>query len=68
MFGDCIEVHEENVITNSISTRIRPAICMGPSGNIQRSTKFMCMNTGKKIVTRNYTRLPMSDSIIKQVE
>ena len=68
MFGGYIEVHEENVITNSMSPRTRLAICMGPSGNIQRSTKFMCMNTGKKILTRNYTRLPMSDSIIKQVE
>ena len=28
----------------------------------------MCINTGKKIVRRNYTRLPIPDSIIKKIE
>ena len=28
----------------------------------------MCINTGKKIVRRNYIRLPIPDSIIKKVE
>ena len=28
----------------------------------------MCVNTGKKIVRGNYTRLPMPDSIIRKVE
>ena len=68
MFGDYIEVHEENAITNSMSPRTRPAICMGPSGYMQGSMKFMYMNTGKKIVRRNYKRLSMSNSIIKKVE
>ena len=48
--------------------RTRPAICMGPMGNIQGSFKFMSVNTGKKIIRRNYTRLPMSESIIRKVE
>ena len=68
MFGDFVEVYEENVITNSINPKTRPAICMGPSGNIQKSIKFMCMDKGKNMVRRNYARLPMPDSIIKKVE
>ena len=59
MFGNYVEVHEENVITNSMSLRMRPAMCMGPSGNIQGFIKFMCVNTWKKIVRRNYTRLSL---------
>ena len=34
MFGDYVEVHEENVKTNLMIPRTRPAICMGPSGDI----------------------------------
>ena len=68
MFGDYVEVHEENVKTKLMIPRTRPAICMGPSGDIQASIKFMCINTGKKIVRRNYTRLPMSESVMRKVE
>ena len=42
----------------------RPAICMGPTGNIQVLIKFMCVETGKKMVMRP----PMPDSIIKEVD
>ena len=68
MFGDYVEVHEENPITNSMKPRTRPAICMGPSGNSQGSIKFMCIKTGIKVIRRNYTRLPMPHSEIKKVE
>ena len=49
MFGDYAEVHKENPVTNSMSPRTRPAICMDPSGNIQGSIKFMCVETGEKM-------------------
>ena len=41
---------------------------MGPTDNIQGSIKFMCVETGRKIVRWSYTKLPMTDSIIKKVE
>ena len=68
MFGDYVEVHEENTITNSTKPRTRPAICIGLSGNLQGLIKFMCIETAKKIVRRNYTRPPMHDSVIKNQE
>ena len=68
MFGDYVEAHKENTITNSINPRTRPAICMGPSRNMQQSIKFMCIETKKKVVRRSYTRLLMPESIIKKVE
>ena len=68
MFGNYTEVHKENIIANLMSPRTRTVVCMEPSGNIQGCRKFMCFNTGKKIVQRNYTRLPVPDSIIRRVD
>ena len=67
MFGEYVKVHKENIVMNSMNPRTRPAICMGPTGNVQGSIKFMCVETGRKIV-RNDTKPPMPDSIIKKVE
>ena len=68
MFGEYVKVHEENNFTSSTKPRTRPAICMGPTENIQGSIEFMCVETGRKIVRWSYTKLPMTDSIIKKVE
>ena len=68
LFGGYVEVHEENPIIDLKKPRTRPAICMGPSGSIQGSLKFVCIKTGKKIVRRSYTLLPMSVSVIKKIE
>ena len=62
MFGNYVEVHKENVITNLMIPRTRPGIYIGPSGNIEGSVKFMCFDKGKKIGRRNYTRLSIPDS------
>ena len=55
MFDDYVETHEENTITNLMEPRNRLSIYMGSSGNIQGSIKFICVNTGNKIVRQNYT-------------
>ena len=68
MFDDYVEVHQEKTITNSMKLRTRPAICMGPSGNIQRFIKFMCVNIGNKIMRRNHNKLPMLKSIVKKIK
>ena len=62
-----METHEKRTITNSMQARTRPAIYLGPTGNFQGSVKFMCVETGLKIVQRNYTKLPMPNSLIKKV-
>jgi hypothetical protein len=45
----------------------REAICLGPSANFQ-SYKFLCLRTGRKIVYKQFTEMPMPDSVIKRVE
>jgi hypothetical protein len=43
-------------------------ICLGPTENRQGSYKFMSLMTGNKIVRRNFTKMPVMESVIKQVK
>jgi hypothetical protein len=67
-FGAYAEVHEDRNITNTMSERTQPAICLGPTANFQGSYKFLSLRTGKRITRKQFKELPMPDSIIKRVE
>jgi hypothetical protein len=67
-FGAYAEVHEDRNITNTMSERTQPAICLGPTANLQGSYKFLSLRTGKRIACKQFKELPMPDSIIKRVE
>ena len=41
---------------------------MGPTGNLNGSMRFMCIETGIKLICWNCTPLPMPEMIIKKVE
>ncbi len=45
-FGAYCEIHDEPSISN---TRTHAAICLGPTGNLQGSYKFVCLETGRKL-------------------
>ncbi len=49
-FGAYCEVHTDKEVTNTMEPRMRWAISLGPTGNLQGSYKFMPLTTGKKIV------------------
>ncbi len=68
-FGSYCEVHVDPDITNTLDPRTKWAICMGPTGNLQGSYKFLSLATGRKKVTRRkFTEMPITESVIKQVE
>jgi hypothetical protein len=67
-FGAYAEVHEDHNITNTMSERTQPEICLGPTANFQGSYKFISLRTGKRITRKQFKELPMPDSIIKRVE
>jgi hypothetical protein len=48
-FGSYCETHEDPYITNKLDPRTKWAICMGPTGNLQGSYKFLSLSTGKKV-------------------
>ena len=51
-----------------MTPQTRPAKCMSPTGNFQGNIKFMCLELGKKTVRKSYSRLPMPESVTKEVE
>ena len=44
--GTYCEVHDEPVPTNTMAQCTHKAIVLGPTGNLQESEKFYCINTG----------------------
>ena len=67
-FGAYCEVHVDPDITNIMEPRTKWGICLGPTGNMQGSYKFLSLSTGKKVTRRKFTEMPMSDSVIKMVD
>ena len=65
IFGDYVEVHKENTITNSMDPRTRLPICMGPKGNIQGSIKFMLEMEKKNCVKKLYTQYNQKQGLEK---
>jgi hypothetical protein len=66
--GAYTEVHEDKDKTNTMDGRTHPAICLGPTANFQGSYKFLSLRTGKRITHKQFTELPMTDSVVKRVE
>ena len=67
-FGSYCEMHIDLDITNTLEPRTNWAICMGPTGNLQGSYKFLSLATGKKVTRRRFTEMPVTEAVIKQVE
>jgi hypothetical protein len=61
-------MHIDPDITNTLEPRTNWAICMGPTGNLHGSYKFLSLATGKKVTQRKFTEMPVTDTVIKQVE
>ena len=41
---------------------------MGPMGNLQGSYKFLSLATGKKVTQKKFTKMSVTEVVIKQVE
>ena len=67
-FGSYCEVHVDPEITNTMDPRTKWAICLGPTGNLQGSYKFLSLAMGKKVTRRKFTEMLITESIIDQVE
>ena len=58
--GQYCKVKEEDIPLNSQAPRTKGEICLGPSGNLQGKYKFMALNSGKKIIRKNWDLIPMT--------
>jgi hypothetical protein len=63
-FGSYVQAHQEPSPTNTQEAQTVGAICLGPTGNIQGSYKFLNLRTGKRITRRSWTLLPMPQEVI----
>ena len=50
-----------------MKTRGLPAICLGPTGNLQGTYNFLNLSSGLVIKRREFVELPAPDSIIQRV-
>lgn len=66
-FGQYVQVHEDNEITNTMKARTEGAIALGPSGNIQGSYRFLMLSTWKVVQRRTWTEVPISQEVIKYI-
>ncbi|KAL7461401.1 hypothetical protein ACHAXS_001822 [Conticribra weissflogii] len=66
-FGSYCEVYDDPTPSNTLTPRTQPAVCMGPTGNLQGTYKFFALRTGQVIKRRQFRTLPMPDSMIQTI-
>ena len=64
-FGEYVQTHKEH--TNNMDKRTMGAICLGPTGNQQRSHWFLSLATGAQVSRRKWTQLPMPQEVIHRI-
>ena len=62
--GTYYEVHDEPSPSNSTESRTHEGIALGPTRNLQVNIKFYCLNTSWVLKRRNFTPIPLPNSII----
>jgi hypothetical protein len=62
------EVHDEPVLSNTMTACTHKGIALEPTGNLQGSVKFYCLNTGRVLKWRSFTKMPMPTCVIKHVD
>ena len=67
-FGEYVQVHEENLPTNSMTPRATGAIALGSNYNLKAGYKFLSLNTGKLITRRSFTPVPLTQDVKARVE
>lgn len=67
-FGVYCEVFEDRDHTNTMASRTRGAVSLGPTGNLQGTYKFLSLTTGQVIKRRQFKELPMPILVIRQLE
>jgi hypothetical protein len=65
--GTYCKVNNEPLPSNSMTSQTHEAIAIGPTGNLQGSVKFYCVNTGRILKQRSFTPLPIPGWIIWRV-
>ena len=65
-FGTYVQTHEEGS-NNTETERTIDAICLGTTGNVQGSYKFLNLATNRRIYRNFWTEVPAPDWVIRRV-
>lgn len=63
--GEYVQVHDEDMITNTMKERTLGAICLGPVGNAQGSYNFLSLKTWRVIKRKTWVSVPMPQHVIE---
>ena len=66
-FGDYVQIHQPNHITNDNKARTVGTIALHPSGNLQESWYFMSLSSGERLHRYQWHVLPISTEVIHRV-
>ena len=65
--GTYCKVHDVPVPMNTMAWWTHKGIALGPTGNLQGTVKFYCINTGWVLKRRLFTPMPMPNRVIERV-
>ncbi len=65
--GTYCKVHDKPLPSNTMVPWTHEGIALGPTGNLQGTVKFNCLNTGRVLKCHSFTPLPMPNSVIQRV-
>ena len=65
--GTYCEVHDKPDPTNTTVSRTHEGTTLGPTRNLKGSVEFYCLNTGRVLKQRNFTEIPMPESVKTKV-
>ena len=66
-FGEYVQVHDEDMITNTMKERTLGAISLGPVGNAQGSYNFLSLKTWRVIKRKTWISIPMPQHVIEML-
>jgi len=67
-FGEYVHVYNVRGVTNNNQSRTVGAIALYSSNNLQGGWYFMSLDSGRSIHRRQWTKLPITDDVIKRVD
>jgi hypothetical protein len=66
-FGEYVQIHEDDMIKNSMKPRTADAIAVKMKGNVQGTAEFLSLSTWRIVSRDRWTSLPMPQTVIDKI-
>ncbi len=68
LFGAYVQVHNNNLVINTMESRTTGAVNLGPTVNTQGGHWFLNLTTGNVVTRRSWMKLPIPTEVILRLE